>query len=92
MKTQRIFTSAALLISVICLISCNSKNDFRRISVEEYQSKMKAGWLGQMAGVGWGAPTEFKFNGIIIPEEKVPEWKRFEEINPTVCVENIPLL
>jgi hypothetical protein len=75
MNTQRIFTSAAILISVISLISCSSKNEFRRISVEEYQSKMKAGWLGQMAGVGWGAPTEFKFNGVIIPEEKVPEWK-----------------
>jgi len=36
---------------------------------------MKAGWLGQMAGVGWGAPTEFKFNGIIIPESEVPDWK-----------------
>jgi len=36
---------------------------------------MKAGWLGQMAGVGWGATTEFKFNGMIIPEENVPTWK-----------------
>ena len=27
-----------------------------------------------MAGVGWGAPTEFKFNGKIIPEDKVPKW------------------
>lgn len=74
MKMQKKISLVAVLISVICLISCSSKNDFRRISVEEYQSKMKAGWLGQMAGVGWGAPTEFKFNGIIIPEEKVPEW------------------
>lgn len=72
---QKIITSLILLISMICLISCSSKSDFRRISVEEYQSKMKAGWLGQMAGVGWGAPTEFKFNGIIIPEDKVPVWE-----------------
>ena len=35
---------------------------------------MAAGWIGQMAGVGWGAPTEFKFNGRIIPEDKVPKW------------------
>ena len=34
----------------------------RRISVEEYRDKMAAGWIGQMVGVGWGAPTEFKFN------------------------------
>ena len=47
----------------------------RRISVEEYRDKMAAGWIGQMVGVGWGAPTEFKFKGEIIPEEKVPVWK-----------------
>lgn len=46
----------------------------RRISLEEYQSRMKAGWIGQMAGVGWGAPTEFAYNGRIIPSDKVPKW------------------
>ena len=24
---------------------------------------MKAGWIGQIAGVSWGAPTEFKLRG-----------------------------
>ena len=27
-----------------------------------------------MAGVGWGAPTEFGHKGEIIPSDKVPEW------------------
>lgn len=49
--------------------------EFRRLSVTEYRSKMKAGWLGQMAGVSWGAPTEFKWEDAIIPADKVPEWK-----------------
>lgn len=47
---------------------------FRRLSVEEYRDKMKAGWVGQIAGVCWGAPTEFKFVDKIIPEENVPVW------------------
>jgi len=47
----------------------------RRILVSEYRSKMMAGWIGQMAGVGWGAPTEFQWRSEIIPEDKVPEWK-----------------
>ncbi|MBM4024669.1 MAG: ADP-ribosylglycohydrolase family protein [Planctomycetes bacterium] len=47
----------------------------QRLSVEDYLDKMKGGWIGQMAGVGWGAPTEFKFNGMIIPEDKVPQWE-----------------
>ena len=40
---------------------------FRRLPVKEYRDKMKAGWIGQMAGVGWGGPTEFKFQGEIMP-------------------------
>ena len=36
---------------------------------------MKAGWIGQMAGVGWGAPTEWTSLGAILPEEKVPAWQ-----------------
>ncbi len=47
----------------------------RRISVEDYLDKMKAGWVGQMAGVGWGAPTEFHYQGVIMPEDKVPQWE-----------------
>lgn len=47
----------------------------RRISVEDYRDKMAASWIGQMAGVGWGGPTEFRYKGAIIPEEEVPQWK-----------------
>jgi hypothetical protein len=28
-----------------------------------------------MAGVGWGGPTEFKWKGQIIPEDKIPAWR-----------------
>ncbi|MDP6524320.1 MAG: ADP-ribosylglycohydrolase family protein [Kiritimatiellia bacterium] len=67
---------AAMLI--ICLgtastLSADLKT--RNISMDEYVDKMKAGWIGQMAGVGWGAPTEFRFKGVIISTNKVPEWK-----------------
>ncbi|MDW8308702.1 MAG: ADP-ribosylglycohydrolase family protein [Verrucomicrobiales bacterium] len=47
----------------------------RRLSVAEYRDKMMAGWIGQMAGVAWGGPTEFRFKDRIIPEDKVPAWK-----------------
>lgn len=46
----------------------------RRLPVEVYRDKMAGGWLGQMAGVGWGFPTEFKYNGRIVPEDKMPKW------------------
>jgi len=47
----------------------------RQIGVPEYVDRMKAGWIGQMAGVGWGGPTEFRYKGVIIPEEAMPQWK-----------------
>ncbi|HOK88722.1 MAG TPA: ADP-ribosylglycohydrolase family protein [Candidatus Hydrogenedentes bacterium] len=46
-----------------------------RIPVREYLDRMAGGWLGQMAGVGWGGPTEFQWNGKIIPPEAFPAWK-----------------
>jgi hypothetical protein len=46
----------------------------RRLKVSEYRQKMMAGWIGQMVGVGWGGPTEFRWANKIIPEEDMPEW------------------
>jgi hypothetical protein len=61
----------------LCLVVCASTaaQDFRRLSVKEYRDKMQAGWLGQMAGVVVGAPTEFSCTGTIVPEDKVPKWQ-----------------
>jgi hypothetical protein len=57
------------------LAAAPAKTEFRRLTLSEYRDKMKAGWLGQMAGVTWGAPTEFRFKDQIIPADKVPVWK-----------------
>lgn len=47
----------------------------RRISLTEYRDKMMAGWIGQMVGVGWGAPTEFAYLSRIIPDDEIPGWE-----------------
>ncbi len=65
--------SAAILCGLATQVWAQGNE--RRIPVEEYRDKMAAGWIGQMAGVGWGAPTEFRYKGLIIPEENVPVWK-----------------
>jgi hypothetical protein len=76
MKTRH-FISITLIAGILFfMVSCDlSRKDTRELPVDTYVSKMKAGWIGQMAGVGWGAPTEFQFNGKIIPESEMPEWK-----------------
>ncbi|MFC1735795.1 ADP-ribosylglycohydrolase family protein [Candidatus Hydrogenedentota bacterium] len=64
-----------LLFAVCCSTAMGAEKDLeRRISMKEYTEKMRGGWVGQMAGVGWGAPTEFKFTGRIVPEDKMPKW------------------
>jgi len=47
----------------------------RRLPVKVFRDKMQGGWLGQMIGVGWGQPTEFKVCGAIIPENQMPPWQ-----------------
>lgn len=68
-----------LLVNVMaaCLgaAGANDPVGYRRIKVSDYVDKMKAGWIGQMAGVVMGAPTEFGWSGTIVPEEKVPKWQ-----------------
>ncbi len=70
MKNLIYLTFALIIISGA---SCTSP-EYRIISVEKYMDKAKAGWVGQMAGVGWGGPTEFKWNGVIIPSDQLPQW------------------
>lgn len=64
----------AIFLALFSLLGCSKKSSYREITLETYRDKMKAAWIGQMAGVGWGLPTEFKFIGEIIPGDRVPEW------------------
>jgi hypothetical protein len=48
---------------------------FRRLPIREYRDKMKGAWIGQIAGVSWGAPTEFRWKDQIIPEDQMPKWQ-----------------
>ncbi|MBI5282306.1 MAG: ADP-ribosylglycohydrolase family protein [Candidatus Solibacter usitatus] len=41
----------------------------------ELRDRIKGGWAGQMIGVSYGAPTEFRYKGAIIPVDKLPVWK-----------------
>ena len=38
-------------------------------AVRELRDKIEGGWAGQMIGVSFGAPTEFKFNQVQVPRE-----------------------
>jgi hypothetical protein len=51
-----------------------AEESVRKLPLATFQDKMKGAWIGQMIGVGWGAPTEFKVKGEIIPDDKMPPW------------------
>ena len=46
-----------------------------RIPMAELRDRVRGGWAGQMIGVSYGAPTEFRFNELIIPKDQLPQWK-----------------
>ena len=55
----------------------------QQISLAKLRDKIAGGWAGQMIGVSYGAPTEFRHRETIIPEDKLPEW------NPDAVAEAI---
>ena len=73
MKIRTIVLGLMIAISAAC--PCLAADDYLRLSVNEYRDKMKGGWIGQIAGVSWGAPTEFKWQDKIIPADKMPKWR-----------------
>ena len=64
-----------VILLCVALWSPATAGEFLRLPLSEYRDKMKAGWIGQMAGVGWGGPTEFRAKGHILPAERVPKWR-----------------
>jgi len=69
------FTTIVNLFVASVVTNFISAQEFRKISVKEYRDKMKAGWVGQIAGVCLGGPTEFRWQNKIIPEADMPTWK-----------------
>jgi hypothetical protein len=69
MRTKRLIV-ALLLIALAGLAATAQRNrQMRRLSRQQLEDKIRGGWAGQMIGVSFGAPTEFKSNGRIIEGE-----------------------
>ena len=48
----------------------------RTLTAEAFRDKMEGAWLGQSVGVEYGAPTEFRCKGTLVPPEKIPAWRK----------------
>jgi len=58
-----------LLLALATPLALKGAPGPRRLSRAALEDKVRGGWAGQMIGVSFGAPTEFKSNGRIIVEE-----------------------
>jgi hypothetical protein len=66
---------AATVLAICCVaLSCGQDTKKRSIELAALEDKVRGGWAGQMIGVSFGEPTEFRYLGRIIPEEELPEW------------------
>ena len=64
------------IVSTVFLGACStaSEPEYREISLAQLEDKIAGGWAGQMIGVSYGGPTEFRHRESIIPEDELPEW------------------
>jgi hypothetical protein len=72
---QKMLMLMVLSVAVVFFVGCDEEMageqaavEYRRITVDEYLDKMKAGWVGQMAGVGWALSP--------IPALHLRKWKK----------------
>ncbi|UCD24090.1 MAG: ADP-ribosylglycohydrolase family protein [Gemmatimonadota bacterium] len=62
-----------LVVGMTACVQDNVTHETEHLSVLE--DKIRGGWAGQMIGVSFGEPTEFRYLDRIIPEEELPEWR-----------------
>ena len=61
-------------MAAMCAACETSAGGTRRISLAEFRDRMEGAWLGQSIGVVYGSPAEAKWNGVLVPEDKMPVW------------------
>lgn len=72
--TFRVFVLAQSIVLLVAALA-PAQAPSRRLAVAEYRDRMQAGWIGQIAGVALGFPTEFRFNSTLVPAEQMPRWQ-----------------
>ena len=61
--------TSSMLVLLAAALALNSApralSETQRLSRAALEDKIRGGWAGQMIGVSYGAPTEFRSNGKI---------------------------
>jgi hypothetical protein len=62
------------VFALVAVLAAAQKGSQQSIGLSDLRDKIAGGWAGQMIGVSFGAPTEFKYREQII-EGELPEWR-----------------
>jgi len=74
--TPRFPIAGLVFIVVLAPAGCEqAQGTYETEPLSVLEDKIRGGWAGQMIGVSFGAPTEFRYLGEIIPEEELPTWR-----------------
>jgi hypothetical protein len=63
------------LLALLWVTTAQAQTPSRSISLSDLRDRIEGGWAGQMIGVSFGAPTEFRYKGQIAPKDKLPVWQ-----------------
>jgi hypothetical protein len=68
-----------IFFAILVLVGCSSptpptSSTKSELTKTELLNKIKGGWAGQVIGVTYGGPTEFRFNGTMVNEYVPIEW------------------
>ena len=64
-----------LVVSIVFFFAGCAQKQTVTLSKDVLLDKIKGGWAGQTFGCTFGGPTEFRYNGRIIPDSVVIPWK-----------------
>ena len=74
--TPRFPIAGLVFLVVLAPAGCEQvQSTYETEPLSVLEDKIRGGWAGQMIGVSFGAPTEFRYLGEIIPEEELPTWR-----------------
>ncbi|HWJ57959.1 MAG TPA: ADP-ribosylglycohydrolase family protein, partial [Vicinamibacterales bacterium] len=67
-------TAAAVVVLALALPALAGAQARVTLTTEVLRDKIKGGWAGQTIGVTFGGPTEFRYNGTMIPDYTPIAW------------------
>ena len=70
----KLITTVLLLASILAAVSCSADAATKTLTREQLQDKIKGGWAAQTFGCTYGGPTEFRYNGCMIPDSVEIVW------------------